>query len=108
MNPALAPGALQKPEPRATTKARRGRAKAKRDAAVYAAVTARDGGACRCCGSHNQIARHHLIQRSLQGPTTTSNVVCLCVECHRAWHDRRLHVSGVDANAGLYFQWGRP
>ena len=96
---------LQKPEPRAKTKARAKREQTKADALVYQSVTERDKGVCRCCRSASNIERHHLIPRSLQGPTTTRNVLLLCRECHRAWHDRRLFIDGDDANKGMFFQW---
>ena len=107
MNPNLTAADLQKPEPRAKAKAREKRVQAKLDAVVYAAVTDRDKGLCRCCRSATDIERHHLIPRSRCGKTTTQTVLCLCRQCHRDWHDKRLHIDGDDANKGMFFQWGR-
>jgi predicted HNH restriction endonuclease len=41
--------------------------------------------------------------RSQGGPTTTANVVLVCVACHAAIHAHRLRVVGTDANAGVTF-----
>lgn len=78
-----------KPEPRKRMKARKQRQQAKADRQVYAAVTARDGGCCRVCGSRVNVHRHHLKPRSLGGETTESNLVLLCGACHRNAHERR-------------------
>lgn len=55
---------------------------------VDVAVTARDGGRCRACGSTWQVHRHHLVPRSQGGKTVESNLALLCQSCHRAAHER--------------------
>jgi 5-methylcytosine-specific restriction endonuclease McrA len=97
---------IPKPEPRATTKARRQRQQAKADRAVYAAVTARDGTCCRVCKVHlmfgfaSLLRRHHIVYPSKGGKTTTSNVVTVCPFCHADIHAGRIRLSG-DADGVL-------
>jgi hypothetical protein len=88
--------------PKPTRRAsKRARAAVKRRV-VYAAVTARDI-CCRCCGRTYGLHRHHIVFRSQLGPTTTENVVLVCVACHEDIHARRLRVVGLDANQPLTF-----
>ena len=70
--------------------------------AVYAAVTARDQH-CQCCDRPSGLQRHHIVYRSLGGPTTTENVVLVCEACHAAIHDKRIAIIGRDANTSLRF-----
>ena len=93
-----------KPEPRARVKARAKRRQSKADAAVYAAVDARDGGRCRVCMQPGT-ERHHIVFRSRGGATSEANVLLLDADCHRAVHARRLVIHGRDANARLRFEW---
>lgn len=96
-----------KPEPRATTKARKARQRAEADSAVYQAVTRRDEGRCRNCGGTWQLHRHHIRPRSLlfgAARTTTTNVICLCLWCHQAIHAGRLVMDGADADALVTFR----
>jgi hypothetical protein len=91
---------IPKPEPRATTKARRQRQQAKADRAVYAAVSERDGWQCRACGSAWALERHHITYRSRGGATDANNVCCLCRPCHHDAHAGRLVIVG-DADGVL-------
>ena len=96
---------LPKPTPRAKAKAAAKRRQAKADRAVYAAVTARDGGVCRGCGTPDWMGtheRHHIVYRSRGGKTTRSNVALLCLACHADVHAGRLRISG-DADGVLTF-----
>jgi 5-methylcytosine-specific restriction endonuclease McrA len=73
------------------------RAQAKADRLVYSDVDARDGYRCRVCRQFRgrEIQRHHIVPRSRGGPTTTSNVISLCAECHLVGvHGKRLLIEG--------------
>ena len=93
-----------KPTPRAKLKASAKRRQAKADRLVYAAVTARDGGRCRACGSTWQVHRHHLRYRSHGGETSTRNVLLLCATHHAQAHDGSLLIYGVDADCDVWFK----
>ena len=54
---------------------------------VKAYVKARDGFRCRSCGSRDHIEVHHIRQRKDGGSNSPDNLVTLCHECHRAWHE---------------------
>lgn len=78
-------------------KAKGKREQAKADRLVYAAVDRRDGHRCRVCLEYRgyEIQRHHILPRSLGGPTTTANVVSLCAECHLVGvHGKKLVITG--------------
>lgn len=69
--------------------------------ACFAAVTTRDGHACRVCkrrvggmGLLEAGHHHHLAYRSRGGTHTTENVVLLCVQCHSAVHDAEIRLTG--------------
>ena len=70
---------------------------------VYAAVTLRDGSSCRVCGKFcsprawaalERSHKHHLVYRSMQGPTETWNLLTLCARCHSEEHGGKLQLSG--------------
>ena len=57
-------------------------------------VKARDGYRCRSCGSNKHLEVHHLVQRKDGGSNRPDNLVTLCHDCHRMWHEGsfiRLH-----------------
>ncbi len=107
----------------------RAKEKAVKDAAnwrlVCKVVDARDGRACRVCGTKtNPDAvgllrghRHHIVYRSAGGKDVSENLVTLCAECHDAEHVKRsLHVEGNADEAlsfwkrdrdGMWFLWRR-
>ena len=84
---------------RRTITASRKRAQQAKDRAVYAAVTARDGG-CRVCGASRLLERHHIVPRSLGGKTTTDNVLLLYRSCHADVTEQRMRILG-NANRHL-------
>ena len=51
---------------------------------VKIAVSARDGGRCRQCGSTHQLHFDHVIPISRGGANTTANIQLLCGACNRA------------------------
>jgi hypothetical protein len=51
---------------------------------VKIAVSARDGGRCRQCGSTNQLHFDHVIPISRGGANTVANIQLLCGVCNRA------------------------
>ena len=51
---------------------------------VKIAVSARDGGRCRQCGSTQQLHFDHVIPISRGGANTTANIQLLCGACNRA------------------------
>ena len=73
------------------------RRQSKADRLVYAAVDKRDGHRCRVCLEYRglDIQRHHIVYRSVGGPTTTVNVVSLCATCHLVGvHGGRIKLAG--------------
>jgi hypothetical protein len=52
--------------------------------AVKIAVSARDGGRCRKCGSTQQLHFDHVIPVSRGGANTVANIQLLCGPCNRA------------------------
>jgi hypothetical protein len=67
--------------------------------AVKIAVSARDGGRCRKCGSTQQLHFDHVIPVSKGGANTAANIQLLCGACNRAKGARlpvqRRRVAGV-------------
>jgi 5-methylcytosine-specific restriction endonuclease McrA len=63
-------------------------------AANAAIVRERDGNTCRWCGEPHAVEIHHIVYRSRGGTHHTSNLICLCGECHREVHAGRLRISG--------------
>jgi 5-methylcytosine-specific restriction protein A len=64
----------------------RGTTKRTATAAQLKALTARDGG-CVGCGCHPALCQaHHIKPASQGGPTTISNMVLLCWNCHHKVH----------------------
>lgn len=51
---------------------------------VKIAVSVRDGGRCRQCGSRDQLHFDHVIPVSRGGANTPANVQLLCGSCNRA------------------------
>ena len=93
---------------RATAKAKAADANWRR---VCAAVDARDGRACRCCGKRtnaNAVGllrghRHHIVYRSAGGADDSRNICTLCPTCHDDEHVKRtLQVEG-NADEWLIF-----
>ena len=56
----------------------------------------RDGHRCRSCNSSENLTPHHVIFRSQLGPDDLENLICLCINCHNAVHDRFLLIKSVD------------
>lgn len=53
----------------------------------------RDGYVCMICGKYCENAHgHHVIYVSEGGPATTNNIVTLCEECHRDYHNGNLKI----------------
>ena len=49
-------------------------------------VLHRDGWRCQSCGTMNKLQVHHLEFRSRCGNDNESNLITLCVDCHRQAH----------------------
>lgn len=47
-------------------------------------VFARDGGACRCCGSSLKLEYDHIVPFSCGGSNDRSNIQLLCQRCNRS------------------------
>jgi hypothetical protein len=47
-------------------------------------VFARDGGACRCCGSSSELEYDHVTPFSCGGISEASNIQLLCMPCNRS------------------------
>lgn len=46
----------------------------------------RDGG-CAVCGCTHSLNTHHIIHAGQGGSDSLENLITLCFQCHRAWHD---------------------
>ena len=76
---------------------------------VVAAVKARDGWRCRCCGAHGTDP-HHLVPRSLGGQDEVRAVCLLCRSCHDQVTHHEVRIEGGNANGTLRFvrsEWMR-
>lgn len=47
-------------------------------------VFTRDGGACQCCGSSQNLEYDHIIPFSCGGSSDVSNIQLLCMKCNRS------------------------
>ncbi|MYH79019.1 MAG: HNH endonuclease [Acidimicrobiaceae bacterium] len=71
----------------------RGTTKRTATAAQLKALIARDGG-CVGCGCHPALCQaHHIKPASQGGPTTISNMVLLCWNCHHKVHHNQWTVA---------------
>jgi hypothetical protein len=100
--PAFSPQARQRPH--ALKKRDNKRDDEKLVRAAHAAVDARDGRQCRCCGRRDKLHRHHIVFRSKGGNDTTENLVTICEFCHAMLHARQLWIFGKNADARLTFE----
>ncbi len=97
-----------KPQPRLLAKQQ---AESKADRAWWVlrrAVLARDGHACRACGSSHGLEAHHVIFRSLGGKDEIGNLISLCTPCHRAVHGHVLRLrpsNQTEPQKGLLLEW---
>lgn len=57
-------------------------------------IVARDGGACRHCGSRSELHVHHIDFRSNGGRTEPRNLLTLCRKCHALVHEKLLVIAG--------------
>ena len=100
----MLPNAQPKGRPSVFDKRDERRDRETRRRSVYAAVSARDERACRCCGRRESLHHHHLTFRSKGGGDETSNVLLLCVLCHALLHARQLWILGKNADKRLTFE----
>lgn len=77
--------------------------------AVRRAVVQRDRGRCLVPGCHNRLwlDLHHLRPRTLGGPHSLENLVCLCGSHHRAIHDGVMGAEPMPGGARFWFKPGR-
>lgn len=60
---------------------------------VQQAIKKQDGYECEICGAISQTAQgHHVIPYRDAGPADLSNMMTLCVDCHRAYHSGKIQV----------------
>jgi len=53
----------------------------------------RDGKVCFICGRYCDRAQgHHVIYVSQGGPPSLKNIITLCDECHRDYHNGKLKI----------------
>lgn len=63
----------------------------------------RDAYMCCNCNSQEYLAPHHYKSRgSKEGTDELSNLILLCWQCHRAYHDGRLKIMKI--NNHFYFK----
>lgn len=55
---------------------------------LWESVIERDEGLCIQCGAQGCHV-HHIVPRWHRGAWTMLNMLCLCVSCHNAAHNRR-------------------
>ena len=76
-------------------------------------VLARDGHACRACGSTHGLEAHHVVMRSLGGKDVAENLIALCsgpASCHKAVHGHVLTLvvtHKTDPQKGVRFRWAK-
>lgn len=59
---------------------------------IKAYVKWRDGYECRICGAeHVHLQVHHRDQRHDGGSNMPANLITVCPDCHKAYHEGRLH-----------------
>ena len=68
---------------------------------IKAYVRARDGFRCRSCGSRDHLEVHHIRQRKDGGSDRPDNLVTLCYECHRAWHEGKKDMVTLSEDPGF-------
>ena len=68
---------------------------------VKAYVRARDGLRCRSCGSRDHLEVHHIMQRKNGGSNSPDNLVTLCHECHKAWHEGKKVMVTLSSDPGF-------
>lgn len=61
---------------------------------AYAAVEARAEGLCEGCGRAQAIQMHHRQYRSRGAPTTVTNLLHVCLKCHRVAESPEGHEMG--------------
>ncbi len=91
------PGAIQKPEPRCVSKARRDKIDAKDERACREIVRKRDKGKCRIPGClERSTEAHHIVYRSKSKARRwdPANLVSLCREHHQLRHAGVITISG--------------
>jgi hypothetical protein len=76
-----------------------------------AAVDARDGGRCQCCGSRWRVERHHVLLWTATKLTLVELLVLLCRRCHHDHHQGRFTITVDEADGGRFRFWtsdGKP
>ena len=68
---------------------------------VKAYVKARDGFRCRSCGARDHLEVHHIRQRKDGGSNSPDNLITMCHECHRAWHEGQKDMVTLSADPGF-------
>lgn len=63
---------------------------------VSQAVFTRDGFKCRRCGWRGNLHPHHVIHKSQRGSDTLDNLITLCSDCHRLYHDGKIEIIVVE------------
>lgn len=102
-----------KPRPRVLEKRDDKRERDAHERRVNAAVDARDGKRCRCCGRRGdptatttlgRIHRAHIRDASVGGPYESWNLVSLCWLCHALEHAKKLWILGTNADRRIEFE----
>lgn len=55
---------------------------------LHKEVLTRDSWRCQACGSARNLQIHHIQPRSKLGDDSLQNLITLCVDCHKAAHER--------------------
>lgn len=55
----------------------------------------RDDWHCRHCNTNSSLTPHHVIFQGQGGSDALNNLLCLCIRCHNAVHDRHLLIEVV-------------
>jgi len=62
---------------------------------LHRRVLERGGWRCQICGSSENLQVHHLKFRSMLGDDELSNLISLCVRCHRQQHGSSRTCRGI-------------
>lgn len=59
----------------------------------------RDNWHCRHCNTSFSLTPHHVVFQSQGGTDDLNNLLCLCIRCHNAVHDRLLLIEVIETLA---------
>ena len=70
------------------------------DRSLAIKVYRRDNWKCRNCGWRENLTPHHVKHKSQGGKDSLDNLLTLCWECHRLYHEKRLKIYVISVIIG--------